>query len=92
MEDLLQCLKYEDLTQSHKDFADMVGFDAFKALIHQFGGTYLYIPKEDNVVRPARNAGIRDIARQNPVFSTGTAVFLCLFPLFFPFTGSERSL
>lgn len=59
MEDLLQCLKYEDLTQSHKDFADMVGFDAFKALIHQFGGTYLYIPKEDNVVRPARNARIR---------------------------------
>lgn len=38
-----------------------------------------------------RNAGIRDIARLTPVFARDTAVFLCLFPLYFPFTDSKRS-
>lgn len=59
MKDPLQLLRYEDLNQAQRDFADMVGIDVFKAMVHKFGGTYLYIPKEDNVVRPARDAMIR---------------------------------
>lgn len=38
-----------------------------------------------------RYTEIRDITRLTQVFARGTAVFLCLFPLYFPFTGSKRS-
>ena len=59
MEDILQRLKYEDLNQEQQDFADLVGLDVFKALVRKCGGTYLYIPKEDNITRPTRNAMIK---------------------------------
>lgn len=59
MEDILQHMKYEDLNQEQQEFADLVGMDSFKALIREYGGTYLYIPKGDNVIRSTRNAMIK---------------------------------
>lgn len=44
----------------------MVGLDVFKTLVQTFGGTYLYIPKKDNITRPVRNAMIKaDFTRSN---------------------------
>ena len=54
MEDILQRLTYEDLSQEHQGIADLIGLDVFKTLVRKYGGTYLYIPKEDNITRPIR--------------------------------------
>ncbi len=59
MEDILRYLKYEDLSQEQRGFVDMVGLDVFKLLVRKCGGTCVYIPKEDNITRPARNAMIK---------------------------------
>lgn len=59
MEDILQRLQYEDLNQEQREFADLVGLDVFKMLVRKCGGTYVYIPKEDNITRPVRNAMIK---------------------------------
>lgn len=59
MDDILQRLKYEDLNPEQQDFADLVGLDIFKELVRKCGGTYMYIPKEDNITRPIRNAMIK---------------------------------
>lgn len=59
MEDILKRLTYEDLNPEQQGFADLVGLDVFKMLVRKCGGTYLYIPKEDNITRPARNAMIK---------------------------------
>ena len=59
MEDILQHLKYEDLSQEQQTLADLVGLDVFKALVRKCGGTCVYIPKEDNITRPTRNAMIK---------------------------------
>lgn len=59
MEDILQRLKYEDLNQEQQGFVDLIGLDVFKTLVRKCGGTYLYIPKEDNITRPTRNAMIK---------------------------------
>ena len=55
----MQRLRYKDLNQEHREFADLVGLDTFKALVRKCGGTCMYIPKEDNITRPARNAMIK---------------------------------
>lgn len=55
----MQRLRYEDLNQEQQGFADLVGLDIFKELVRKCGGTYMYIPKEDNITRPARNAMIK---------------------------------
>ena len=59
MEDILQRLTYEDLSQEHQGIADLIGLDVFKTLVRKYGGTYLYIPKEDNITRPIRNTMIK---------------------------------
>ena len=45
MEDILQRLTYEDLSQEHQGIADLIGLDVFKTLVRKYGGTYLYTPK-----------------------------------------------
>ena len=59
MEDILQRLTYEDLSQEHQGIADLIGLDVFKTLERKYGGTYLYIPKEDNITRPILNTMIK---------------------------------
>lgn len=56
----MQRLKYEDLNPEQQSFADLVGLDIFKELVRKCGGTYMYIPKEDNITRPIRNAMIKN--------------------------------
>ena len=57
--DVLQHLKYENLSQEQQTLADLVGLDVFKALVRKCGGTCVYIPKEDNITRPIRNTMIK---------------------------------
>lgn len=57
--DILQKVKYGDLTPEQQDIADLVGFDTFLKLVQGCGGTSLYIPKAETIGRAARNAMIQ---------------------------------
>lgn len=57
--EVLQRVKYEDLTPEQRELADLLGMDVFLTLVKQCGGTNLYIPKAESVGRMARNAMIK---------------------------------
>lgn len=53
-------LTIEDIPETHKDIANYIGIDAFKKLVELLGGSSLYIPKEDTLIRPIRNRIIKE--------------------------------
>ena len=57
---MLEFLTVNDVPDSIKDVVDVIGIDAFKALVKLAGGSLLYIPNESNLVKPIRNRMIRD--------------------------------
>ena len=57
---MLKDLTIDDLPQSLKDIADVIGIDSLKDLIKLAGGTSLYIPSEINIVKPVRNKKIKE--------------------------------
>ncbi len=59
MTDLLDALTIDDLRDQDKELAELVGIEAFKRLVENYGGgSRLYIPKLDMVVIPLRNTFI----------------------------------
>ena len=57
--DMLKQVRYEDMTEEQQMLIDIMGMDAFMELVQTCGGAYVYIPKEDNLIRPIRNRTIR---------------------------------
>ena len=55
--DVLSQAKYEDMTEEQKMLIDTIGADCFMRV---YGGSYVYIPKNDNIVRSIRNRNIRN--------------------------------
>ena len=55
MDKLLELLTLDDLQGESKDLAELLGLDAFKALVESFGGANIYIPKADSLILPLRN-------------------------------------
>lgn len=58
--DVLSQAKYEDMTEEQKMLIDTIGADRFMDLVRVYGGSYVYIPKNDNIVRSIRNRNIRN--------------------------------
>nr|DAE68383.1 MAG TPA: Mor transcription activator family [Caudoviricetes sp.] len=58
--DVLSQAKYEDMTEEQKMLIDTIGADCFMDLVRVYGGSYVYIPKNDNIVRFIRNRNIRN--------------------------------
>ena len=58
--DVLSQAKYEDMTEEQKMLIDTIGADCFMDLGRVYGGSYVYIPKNDNIVRSIRNRNIRN--------------------------------
>ena len=58
--DVLSQAKYEDMTEEQKMLIDTIGADFFMDLVRVYGGSYVYIPKNDNIVRSIRNRNIRN--------------------------------
>ena len=58
--DVLSQAKYEDMTEEQKMLIDTIGADCFMDLVRVYGGSYVYIPKNDNIVRSIRNRNIRN--------------------------------
>ena len=58
--DVLSQAKYEDMTEEQKMLIDTIGADCFMDLVRVYGGSYVYIPKNDNIVRSILNRNIRN--------------------------------
>ena len=58
MVDIEKIVSPEQLTDSSKELAKIIGLDAYKKLVQHFGGSYIYVNKPDTVVREERNAEI----------------------------------
>lgn len=60
MDDMLELVQLEDLSGNSRELAEVVGMDAFRKLVKAYGGTsWMYVPKADSVIIPARDALIR---------------------------------
>ncbi len=57
---MLERLTVDDLPDSLVDVVDVIGIDSFKKLVKFCGGSSLYIPSENNLIRPVRNKVIRE--------------------------------
>lgn len=52
---MLEYLTKEDLPESLMDIVDVIGLDSVKQLIKLAGGSNIYIPSENSVIKPIRN-------------------------------------
>ncbi|MGL4911759.1 MAG: Mor transcription activator family protein, partial [Romboutsia sp.] len=52
---MLKYLTKEDLPESLGDIVDVIGLDNVKDLIKLAGGSSIYIPSENSVIKPVRN-------------------------------------
>lgn len=57
---MLEFLTYSDIPDSVKDVVDVIGIEAFKDLVKLAGGSNLYIPNENNLIKPIRNRKIKE--------------------------------
>ena len=57
---MLEYLTENDVPDSVKDVVEVIGIDAFKGLVKLAGGSNLYIPNENNLIKPIRNRIIRE--------------------------------
>ncbi|MEC1178523.1 Mor transcription activator family protein [Metasolibacillus meyeri] len=53
-------IKLSMLSQEHGDIAAIIGVEAFMKLCDYYGGSNLYIPKRDSVIRYIRDTAIKN--------------------------------
>ena len=56
---MINFLTKEDVPEILQGLVDIMGIEAFIELIKQHGGSSLYIPNENSVLKPIRNRLIR---------------------------------
>lgn len=59
-DDLLDLITLEDLDGDQRQMADLIGLDAYKALVRAYGGTTIYVPKASTLTITDRNDRIRE--------------------------------
>ena len=52
---MINFLTKEDVPEILQGLVDIMGIEAFIELIKQYGGSSLYIPNENSVLKPIRN-------------------------------------
>lgn len=57
---MLEYLSKEDLPESLSDIIDTIGIENVKQLIKLAGGSNIYIPSENSVIKPFRNKIIKE--------------------------------
>lgn len=60
MENLAKGLKIEMLPENYREIAEAIGTENFVKLAEAVGGSTLYIPKPESLVRPVRDAQIKE--------------------------------
>lgn len=58
--DLWEGVELDDIPIEQRDFAELVGLDTFRKLIEMYGGSSIYICKEDAILRKKRNLAIAE--------------------------------
>ena len=56
---MINYLSKEDLPEFLQDLVNIMGIEAFIQLIKLYGGSSIYIPNENSVLKPIRNRLIR---------------------------------
>lgn len=56
---MLDRLTLADLDEDQRMLADTIGLESYKVLVQQYGGAYLYIRKEESLVKDIRDKQIR---------------------------------
>ena len=56
---MIEYISKEDLPIVLQDLVDTIGIEAFKKLIKNYGGSSLYIPNENSILKPIRNRLIK---------------------------------
>lgn len=56
---MIKYISKEDLPLVLQDLVDTIGIEAFKNLIKNYGGSSLYIPNENSILKPIRNRLIK---------------------------------
>lgn len=57
---MIDYLSKEDLPEFLQNLVDIMGIEAFIKLIKQYGGSSLYIPNENSILKPIRNRLIKN--------------------------------
>lgn len=57
---MINFLTKEDVPEILQGLVDIMGIEAFIELIKQYGGSSLYIPNENSVLKPIRNRLIKE--------------------------------
>lgn len=57
---LIDNLTLQDLDNEYSDIAECIGIDAFKKLVYLCGGSMLYVPKCDSLVKALRDRNIQN--------------------------------
>lgn len=52
-------IKMDDLREEQHKIVDVIGFENLKKLIHEFGGSEIYIPKAETLTKEFRNQQIK---------------------------------
>ncbi|MEA4825064.1 MAG: Mor transcription activator family protein [Clostridium sp.] len=55
---MLERLTLEDLPDGQRYIAELIGLENYKKLVHYFGGSDIYIQKEDTLTKDIRNKEI----------------------------------
>ncbi|MFQ8732064.1 MAG: Mor transcription activator family protein [Enterocloster bolteae] len=58
--DLLDRVQMEDLDEEQRTLAGLIGIEAFRALVRNYNGTPIYIPKIESLEKPVRDELIRE--------------------------------
>ena len=56
---MINYITKEDIPEILQGLVDIMGIEAFIQLIKQYGGSSLYIPSENSVLKPIRNRLIK---------------------------------
>ncbi len=56
MDDLLEMLTVDDLSDKERSLVEVIGMRAYRAMVREYGGSDpVYIPKEETITMPIRN-------------------------------------
>ncbi len=62
---MLDYIKVEDVPSRYDDIIDAIGIDSFLGLVQLYGGSVLYFPTVNSLVKSYRNRVIREDFRSN---------------------------
>ncbi|SCH01759.1 Uncharacterized conserved protein [uncultured Clostridium sp.] len=57
---MLDKVSLDDIPESFRELAEIIGIDAFKKLVINYGGTSMYVPVKESISRSVRDKILKD--------------------------------